>query len=64
MRWSNSKTRDWLNALEMDINKQFLLGIREYEPLMLISDNGCQIISSAFMATCSILGVKQIFTSF
>lgn len=59
-----SKTRDWLNALEMGINKQFPLGIREYEALMIVSDNGCQPTSSAFMAACSVLGVKQIFTSF
>lgn len=59
-----SKTRDWLNALEMGINRQFPLGIRGYEPLMLVSDNGCQPTSTAFMAACSVLGVKQIFTSF
>lgn len=59
-----SKTRDWLNALEMGINRQFPLGIMGYEPLMLVSDNGCQPTSTAFMAACSVLGVKQIFTSF
>ena len=65
--WSlslTSKTRDWLDALQRGINKQFPFGIREYEQLMLVSDNGCQPTSSAFMAACSVLGVKQIFTSF
>lgn len=31
---------------------------------MLISDSDCQPTSLVFMATCSVLGVKQIFTSF
>lgn len=33
----------------MGINKQSPLGIREYEPLMLVSDNACQPTSSAFI---------------
>lgn len=59
-----SKTSDRLNALEMGINKQLPLGIRECETLMFASDNACQPASSAFIATCSALGVRQIFTSF
>lgn len=48
----------------MGINKQFPLGIREYEASMFVSYNACQPTSLAFMAICSVLGVKQIFTSF
>ncbi|TVL96337.1 MAG: hypothetical protein CV087_23800 [Candidatus Brocadia sp. WS118] len=33
------------------------------EKLFLISDNGCQPTSEAFMKSCSILGIKQIFTT-
>jgi len=31
--------------------------------LFLISDNGCQPTSQRFMMNCSLLGVKQIFTT-
>lgn len=60
-----SKTDDWLDALEMAVNNRFPQGIRETlkEPLFLISDNGCQPTSQRFMFSCSVLGIKQIFTT-
>ncbi len=60
-----SKTEDWLDALNMAVNDRFPLGIREgrEEKLFLISDNGCQPTSERFMKSCSILGIKQIFTT-
>jgi transposase InsO family protein len=75
-----SKTDDWLNALEMAVSYRFPTGIREClsatstlsggsasggkeQQLFLISDNGCQPTSQRFMMSCSLLGVKQIFTT-
>ncbi len=60
-----SKTNDWLNALEMALNCRFPEGIKDSlkERLFLISDNGCQPTSQRFMMNCSILGLKQIFTT-
>lgn len=61
-----SKTDDWLDALEMAVNNRFPAGIRESllkDKLFLISDNGCQPTSQRFMMSCSLLGVKQIFTT-
>ncbi len=61
-----SKTKDWLDALQMAVNNRFPDGIRETlkdQKLFLISDNGCQPTSQRFMMNCSILGLKQIFTT-
>jgi putative transposase len=60
-----SKTDDWLDALQMAVNHRFPLGIRNSmkEQLFLISDNGCQPTSQRFMMNCAILGIKQIFTT-
>lgn len=59
-----SKSSDWLTALEMAVNKRFPEGIREtLNELYLISDNGCQPTSVKYMESCSILGLKQIFTT-
>jgi putative transposase len=60
-----SKTSDWLDALERAVNNRFPNGIREQlkEQLFLISDNGCQPTSQRFMMDCSLLGIKQIFTT-
>ena len=47
-----SKTDDWLNALEMAVSDRFPYGIREAvkeQRLFLISDNGCQPTSQRFM---------------
>jgi len=60
-----SKTEDWLHALHQAVNDRFPKGIREAlkEQLFLISDNGCQPTSQRFMQNCSLLGLKQIFTT-
>lgn len=60
-----SKTSDWMDALERAVNTRFPSGIRESlkEQLFLISDNGCQPTSQRFMMDCSLLGIKQIFTT-
>jgi transposase InsO family protein len=61
-----SKTDHWLDALQMAVNDRFPNGIRESlkeQKLFLISDNGCQPTSQRFMMNCSILGLKQIFTT-
>lgn len=49
----------------MDVSNQFPNGIRESvkERLFLISDTGCQPTSHHFMMNCSLLGIKQIFTT-
>ena len=59
-----SKTQDWLDALHVACDQQFPRGVREYPPLSLVSDNGCQPTSERYMKECEILGIKQIFTSF
>ena len=61
-----SKTDHWLDALQMAVNERFPKGIRESlkeQKLFLISDNGCQPTAQRFMMNCSILGLKQIFTT-
>lgn len=59
-----SKTSDWLRALQRAVNQQFPDGIRETGKLQLVSDNGCQPTSVRFMAECRQLGIRQIFTSY
>jgi transposase InsO family protein len=60
-----SKTDDWLDALSLAVNNRFPGGIKDSlkERLFLISDNGCQPTSQRFMMNCSLLGLKQIFTT-
>lgn len=61
-----SKTDDWLEAVENSVQDRFPNGIREHlkdQSLFLISDNGCQPTSQRFMMNCSLLGIKQIFTT-
>ncbi len=58
-----AKTRDWLKALDMAVNRQFPGGVRGHE-LSLMSDNGCQPTSVAFIKACSNLGIRQAFTSY
>jgi transposase InsO family protein len=60
-----SKTEDWLLALNRAVNDRFPNGIRESldQPLFLVSDNGCQPTSERFMKNCATLGIKQIFAS-
>ena len=59
-----SKTQDWLDALYAACNQQFPRGVREYSPVSLVSDNGCQPTSARYMRECASVGIKQIFTSF
>lgn len=58
-----SKTEHWLAALNQAVNAQFPAGVRG-EKLNLMSDNGCQPTSTGFMKACSVLKVKQAFTSY
>ena len=56
-------SRDWLVALNMAVNGQFPEGVRG-QGLSLMSDNGCQPTSLAFMRACATLEVHQAFTSY
>ena len=56
-----SRSEDWLRALEMGLNKKFPEGVRG-KGLRLISDNGSQPTSRAFMREMVNLGIEQIFT--
>lgn len=59
-----SKTQDWLQALQQAVNSRFPHGIRDSsQQLFLISDNGCQPTSHRFMRECATMGIKQIFTT-
>jgi len=58
-----AKTKDWLQALDFALNRQFPDGIRN-NSLNLMSDNGCQPTSLSFIKVCSHLGIKQAFTSY
>ena len=59
-----SKTEDWLSALNTAVSERFPNGIRSCDKqLFLISDNGSQPTSEKFMKNCSLLGIKQIFTT-
>jgi transposase InsO family protein len=53
----------WLAALEMAVNRQFPAGARG-QGLSLMSDNGCQPTSRAFMEACSTLDIHQAFTGY
>ena len=58
------KSEHWLAALEMAAARQFAqTGIRD-QGVHLMSDNGSQPTSTAFMAACARLGVTQAFTSY
>ena len=59
-----SKTSDWLDALNHAVCYRFPNGIESVSKKpSLITDNGCQPTSTTFMKNCSILGIKQIFTT-
>jgi transposase InsO family protein len=60
-----SRTDDWLRAMQRAVNNQFPNGIREQRRrLWLISDNGSQPTSQRFMKECAALNIKQIFTCY
>jgi putative transposase len=52
-----------LLALDMAVNRQFSAGVQG-QGLSLMSDNGCQPTSMAFMQACGTLGIQQAFTSY
>jgi putative transposase len=54
--------KHWLEALDMAVNRQFPDGTRG-QGVSLMSDNGGQPTSLAFMKACSTLGIQQAFTS-
>jgi transposase InsO family protein len=54
--------KHWAAGLDMAINRQFPAGARGYG-LSLMSHNGCQPASAAFMRACATLDVHQVFTS-
>ncbi len=61
---TQSKSHHWLAALEMAAARQFpRQGIRG-QGVHLMSDNGSQPTSTAFMKHCGQLGVAQAFTSY
>jgi putative transposase len=55
--------RQWLEALDMAVNRQFPQGVRG-QGVALMSDNGCQPTSTTFMQTCAALEIHQAFTSY
>ena len=58
-----STAHHWLQAVDMAVNRQFPDGVRG-QALHLMSDNGCQPTSVAFIQTCATLGITQAFTSY
>jgi putative transposase len=53
----------WLEALNDAVNREFRDGVRD-SALSLISDNGSQPTSVAFMKACREMGINQAFTSY
>lgn len=53
----------WLEALNDAVNREFPEGVKD-RYLSLMSDNGCQPTSVAFMKACRGMGIKQAFTSY
>ena len=53
----------WLEALDNAVNREFPDGVKD-SGLSLMSDNGSQPTSVAFMKSCRALGIKQAFTSY
>jgi transposase InsO family protein len=58
-----SKTAEWRRALDMALNREFPNGVRG-QGLNLVSDNGSQPTSVAFMRGTAELSINQIFTSY
>lgn len=62
---TRSRANDWLNAVNMACNRQYPEGVlHKDEELFLVSDNGSQPTSEAFMRACSVMEIKQIFASY
>lgn len=58
-----SKTGHWVSALNQAACLQCPEGTRG-KGIKLVSDNGCQPTSMAFMKAASLMGIEQIFTSY
>jgi transposase InsO family protein len=58
-----AKSDHWLKALDMAVNRQFPNGVRE-QNLKLMTDNGSQPTSTKFIKDCSLMKIKQGFTSY
>lgn len=58
-----SKSSDWLFALDMALQANFPCGVRGHN-LNLMSDNGCQPTSKSFMETCKQLEINHVVTSY
>ena len=56
-------SRHGLEALDLAVNRQCPNGARGHG-ISLMSDNGCQPTSLAFMQACHSLGIDQAFTSY
>jgi putative transposase len=57
------RSKHWLEALDMAVNRQFPDGVRE-QLLFLMSDNGSQPTSISFMKACHDMEINQTFTSY
>ncbi len=57
-------SRHWLEALEGAVTRQFPLTGSMEQGLSVMSDNGSQPTSVAFMRSCHHLGIRQAFTSY
>lgn len=60
---NRSKSSHWLLALNQAACMQCPEGTRD-KGIKLVSDNGCQPTSVAFMKATSLMGIEQIFTSY
>lgn len=58
-----AKACHWLIALNKAVNQHFPTGVRNHN-LNLMSDNGSQPTSVSFMKACSLMDIKQAFTSY
>jgi len=58
-----ARSRVWLEALEMGLNREFPRGVRGHG-LKLMTDDGSQPTSLSIMKACSNLEVHQVFTSY
>ncbi len=57
------KSKEWKKAMEMAVNTACPEVSRKYK-INLMSDNGSQPTSIAFMQECATLGINQAFTSY
>jgi transposase InsO family protein len=60
---TRSRSKEWIEALDMAVIKQCPDGSRHHT-LCLVSDNGSQPTSVAFMRACNTLTIKHITTSY